>query len=354
MRMRSWAAAAVAVHLQETVTAISFPYFSPNQIFGLYPRASAQCGNDATLNPCGNGRPVGWCCPLTTNCLSISNAGTDTVICCPQGSDCTTIQTISCDMSFQDAGKYPTSSVHTANLTLGLPACGSQCCPLGYGCGTNASGAPTCRLLPTSRTSNSSFVSSTTAGPSGTLTSTLNPTSTRPIANGTTKGTQSLSSGTVAAIVVPILLVFFAVAGVLIWCSTRKSKRKKISAPIYDPQRSARTDFVNRYHARARHTGGTPRSPEQHAASSSSRPETSGSQSALVSGGAATGIPPRHVERTQSSPGPAGSNVPPPAQQGYYSARVLPSVPGRSSPAGISTGPGPGQGYTLPRSTFSP
>lgn len=77
--------------------------------------------------------PANFCCPTGRTCLSLA-AGT-TLLCCPTGESCAKIETISCDISRQDAGRDQNSRIKTTALTSVLPKCGPDaCCPFGYSC----------------------------------------------------------------------------------------------------------------------------------------------------------------------------------------------------------------------------
>lgn len=77
--------------------------------------------------------PANFCCPTGRTCLSLA-AGT-TLLCCPTGESCAKIETISCDISRQDAGRDQNSRIKTTALTSVLPKCGPHaCCPFGYSC----------------------------------------------------------------------------------------------------------------------------------------------------------------------------------------------------------------------------
>lgn len=77
--------------------------------------------------------PANFCCPTGRTCLSLA-AGT-TLLCCPTGESCAKIETISCDISRQDASRDQNSRIKTTALTSVLPKCGADaCCPFGYSC----------------------------------------------------------------------------------------------------------------------------------------------------------------------------------------------------------------------------
>ncbi|KAF2669566.1 hypothetical protein BT63DRAFT_425264 [Microthyrium microscopicum] len=367
--MRTLTLWALAATLGLPVTSAAALTFLGDHVFGLsnlHARDSAQCGGDATLTPCGGSRPANWCCPSTTQCLTLNNTGTQAVICCPNGSSCATIQPITCDITFEDATKYPSSSVHIANLSMALPVCGSSCCPIGFECQTGLSGAaPFCRILA------ATLGSTTSVSPSGTTTLPNNATRTStstptiPVFHSPGKKTNT---GVIVGAVVGGIVVIAAIVFCCFFFRRKVKTRKQISEPIYNPQQAARSDFLNRY--RARHPGPlSPRSPMSLRSPSKlfspNRPETSDSRTPLTStlaspserGGVRTVYPPQRpptaAQRAKSS---GGSGLPSNMEQ--YSARILPSVPGGSASRSRQGTPTPGsspkQGMTLPNSRFSP
>ncbi|KAK1769629.1 hypothetical protein QBC33DRAFT_328801 [Phialemonium atrogriseum] len=82
--------------------------------------------------------PSGFCCPAGQQCLAL--AGNTTLLCCPDDSGCTTIVPISCELSLQDADKYPEATIKTTALHGILGHCGDgTCCPFGYSCSADGS-----------------------------------------------------------------------------------------------------------------------------------------------------------------------------------------------------------------------
>ncbi|KAL2756402.1 hypothetical protein ACRALDRAFT_2059530 [Sodiomyces alcalophilus JCM 7366] len=144
---------------------------------------SAVCGVD-NYRQCSGGLDEGLCCAENRACVFL--AGGSTVVCCPDSS-CDQLAPISCDVSLQDASKYPQRQLKTTALQAELPRCGENCCPFGYTCNDEGqcdmnedqSKRPSERSAEPSsstRTAISSVVTSilsTTISPSDTTTSTV-------------------------------------------------------------------------------------------------------------------------------------------------------------------------------------
>jgi hypothetical protein len=80
--------------------------------------------------------PTAFCCRSGEKCIYL--AENTTLLCCPTTEACMEIKPIPCDLSLQDASRYPNSSIKSTVLTGQLPRCGaSACCPWGYGCRNN-------------------------------------------------------------------------------------------------------------------------------------------------------------------------------------------------------------------------
>jgi hypothetical protein len=208
-------------------------------------RRGSTCGDPSLIANCGANYPSNWCCPANSNCLSLNNTAASAVICCPQGNSCTSIQPITCEVSFQDATQFPNASLHLSNLTLSLPACGSNCCPLGYSCADGGNLGFYCSMLDSTKAAPSSSVVPSRLP---TSTSSVSPTS-AVAANHTSTASKSSSpkskGGAVAAGIITTLVIIAAIAfGVWWWMKRKDRRKKKISEPIYDPQRAARTDFL--------------------------------------------------------------------------------------------------------------
>jgi hypothetical protein len=243
-----WALAATSA--PSVVAAAAFSA-AGNDIFGpgIHARQANSCGGDLTLSTCGNGRPSNWCCPKTSQCLDLNNVGTQAVICCPAGNNCGTIQTIACDTNLVDASKVINSALHIANLTVALPTCGSQCCPLGFECQTGVNNKPNyCRALDkTFQPQSSSTASSTSSQESATVVPTIG---TSPSASADASTAGPVSNGPdgkiIAAVIIPIAIIVLAIMIGLLWFCRKSKSKRKISDPIYDPQMAARTDFLGR------------------------------------------------------------------------------------------------------------
>jgi len=102
----------------------------------LFERDANTCptSSTTTFTVCNKpGLPSNFCCPSSTNCYPFND--NHSVICCPTGKDCSTISTISCDLTKQNATAFPTSLIYTTNLSgVTLPSCNGACCPQGYQC----------------------------------------------------------------------------------------------------------------------------------------------------------------------------------------------------------------------------
>ncbi|KAK5660046.1 hypothetical protein OQA88_13515 [Cercophora sp. LCS_1] len=83
-----------------------------------------------------SGGPVpceeGFTCPSGQTCLW--TAAKTTLLCCPPGFACNKLESIPCDITFQDANKHPESVLKTVALSCRLPTCREKCCPFGYTC----------------------------------------------------------------------------------------------------------------------------------------------------------------------------------------------------------------------------
>lgn len=98
---------------------------------GVVARDDNTCASDPDLQACPTGLP--FCCPQKSTCKA-TTPDNSTVICCPEGQDCQFISPITCDLSQQDASKFPKNPLHTTKLDAELPQCDDQCCPLGFSC----------------------------------------------------------------------------------------------------------------------------------------------------------------------------------------------------------------------------
>ncbi|KKK12423.1 hypothetical protein P175DRAFT_0235973 [Aspergillus ochraceoroseus IBT 24754] len=87
----------------------------------------------SNYNRCsGSGLPDNFCCSSSSTCVTVDSGSS--VICCPSGQSCAYIQTITCDVSQQNATLYPDAVIKTTRLDDKLPTCGDSCCPFGYTC----------------------------------------------------------------------------------------------------------------------------------------------------------------------------------------------------------------------------
>ncbi|KAG7002221.1 hypothetical protein G7Y79_00028g062420 [Physcia stellaris] len=146
---------------------------NPEQALQLLSRQNNQCATPNYSSCNKPGLPGNFCCASNQQCIAFNN--NKSAICCPSGKDCKTIEPVTCDISKQDAGKFPASGLHTTDLTGSLEKCGSNCCPKGYSCETNH-----CAMQSSSSTSKAS--------------STTTPTSTGSATKSTTSTSASTSS----------------------------------------------------------------------------------------------------------------------------------------------------------------
>ncbi|KIW98895.1 uncharacterized protein Z519_00558 [Cladophialophora bantiana CBS 173.52] len=89
--------------------------------------------------------PENFKCPSGNNCVSLDNSSS--ALCCPESSTCDNIQTVSCDVSSQNATANPTAGIFTTRLGDKLPQCGDKCCPFGYSCIEQPSGPSVCSII---------------------------------------------------------------------------------------------------------------------------------------------------------------------------------------------------------------
>ena len=253
------------------------------------------CGGDSSLHSCGAGFPLSFCCPPNTNCLITNGTQDVAAVCCPDGFTCGKVDTITCNISLQNADLFPANPVHTLNLTSTLPLCANgQCCPLGYECGSSGE----CNALPASVTSAPSSSSTLVTSSAGELTTMITPPPTT-FSSATSKSTStsrvdptatlssrptsssaliappsgSTNGGLIAAGVVPGLVVAAVLAGALFFFLRRRKRSRgikeisprafekpgspfgssakgakskwQISGPITQPQYTNRTEFYH-------------------------------------------------------------------------------------------------------------
>jgi len=225
-------------------------------------REPAVCGGDATLGACGSPFPSDFCCPLdTTTCTAVNETSFTSVICCPAGQDCSRIAPITCDVTLQNAALFPSSPIHTINLTEPLPTCGDACCPFGYQCQNNACAA--LDAITESTTPSTKAQSSLTPTAAGLTTSIPSlPSEHQPsFLSNQSSVRPDLSPGRlfVAGFIPGILLGAAMVALVLWWLSRRSTGQRnwgslfskqirpahhrQISGPIAQPDLGERTLF---------------------------------------------------------------------------------------------------------------
>lgn len=87
--------------------------------------------------------PDNFCCQSGSTCVSL--AGNTTLLCCPADTNCTIITPMGCQIDLYNADLHPDSMVKTTVLNGVLGHCGTgTCCPFGYDCGVDSSGAAAC------------------------------------------------------------------------------------------------------------------------------------------------------------------------------------------------------------------
>ncbi|KAI1341539.1 hypothetical protein F5Y15DRAFT_359378 [Xylariaceae sp. FL0016] len=235
------------------------------------------------------GLPANFCCNNDSTCTVL--AGNTTVLCCPSGSDCSTIQPITCNLTFQDPAANPSAEIKTTVLDGKLETCDSGCCPFGYHCVDHnciknedqtqkpEGGASTGDGKPTT-----SATSDPTAG--GTSAASVKPTNTA-VDGGVAGGAESAapSSDTpdataartmntaaiVGGVVGGIVALIAIIAAIMLLRHRRKQKAAKkrlsssssfgnfISQPI--PQNeytSGRSDFISKTQAQSSSIASTP------------------------------------------------------------------------------------------------
>ncbi len=232
-------------------------------MMGLFERDVNSCptSSTTTFTACNKpGLPSNFCCPSSTNCNPFND--NHSAICCPTGKDCSTISTISCDLTKQNATAYPTSLIYTTNLSgVILPSCNGACCPQGYECqgsdcvlvsapsSTRSASAPSSTSSATNTPTSSSVVStvSTFAPASGSNNSVA-------IAHCNAFPPTAVIAGFFPGVAAGILL---ALAGMCL-CGHRSRKERtaqsspdissvaaSISDPIYN-QGNGRNEFLRR------------------------------------------------------------------------------------------------------------
>lgn len=219
---------------------------------------SCAIGDNLNLRPCLT-RP--FCCQSGTSCIE-PIAAPNTVLCCPNGQDCARIQPIACNINLQDESQYPNATVHSSDLSVTLPTCGTACCPSGYSCVNRQcvlllnsdissmalSSSPT-MMSGTSTSTNSarSSASIATSAVVATTVSAISPFASQPIAitstasSTTPKGAATNAPitttskgksyvGTIAGVVVGLLIGSLAVAALVFVLLRRQRDRKERKA----------------------------------------------------------------------------------------------------------------------------
>ena len=210
------------------------------------------CGGVPGLLQCGTGFPFEFCCPSSSTCTPLNSTDVIAAICCPKGADCSFIQPITCDVNQLNATLHPDNQIHLSDTKgIELPKCGTQCCPLGYGC---AGGMCSAEAAAPSSTSTSVATATSTSTPtkSPSVSQTEAPTA-APIVTEQGFNGRSFVAGLFPGLVIGAL----GTLG-LIWVIKKRRERQSkerfsgdfghvartISDPIYDPQYSQRSDFI--------------------------------------------------------------------------------------------------------------
>ena len=295
---------------------------SAAQAIGLVARQADVCGGDDDLNQCGSELPDNFCCPKGTECLPADRGRT--VICCPSGQNCSFVKPVTCDISQQNATRFPSNLVHTTELDSDLISCGSSCCPGGYACQSGM-----CAF----RKDISRPISSTTSSTASPLTSSTSLSSTVPASSESSSDESAASEGSsnddnsfpATAVIVGIIsgIAFCALLAALIIFLRRRRRRlankssrspstitsldpnvRNVSEPMSHPMFGQRTDFLRRPNDDANPMQGTPE-----AQSYKSSGETPGSRS---TGGVREHVPPLMISTgTPSPPNAAASYLSP-------------------------------------------
>ncbi|GAM89251.1 hypothetical protein ANO11243_072880 [Dothideomycetidae sp. 11243] len=199
------------------------------------------CGGESSLRACGAGFPTSFCCPTNARCLPANSTGIVAVICCPDGQDCDFVEPINCNITLQNALLFPTSAVHTLNLTENLPQCGSQCCPLSYGCVNDTCVAHNGKaVIPSYPSSMSSVLASPTSSSTKTShssTSTTISTGTSSTAESSTQfNGRSFATGFLHGIIIGAAVLF----ALLFYLASRRISGSRASKQdLYESNRDA-------------------------------------------------------------------------------------------------------------------
>ena len=254
---------------------------STAQAIGLVARQAEVCGGNDDLNQCGSGFPDSFCCPKDSECLSVDRGRT--VICCPSRQNCTFLRPVTCDISQQNATRFPSKLVHTTELDADLVSCGSSCCPGGYSC---QSGMCALRREISQPVSSTTSRTSSTASPTSSSTS-LSSSSSASDSTDTPSSEPAVSDGSsddsndfpATAVIVGIVsgVAFCLLLAALIFYVRRRRKRlaaknsrspstitsldpnvRNVSEPMSHPMFGARTEFLRRPNDEPIQTYGTP------------------------------------------------------------------------------------------------
>ncbi|KAL3466550.1 hypothetical protein BJX64DRAFT_230953 [Aspergillus heterothallicus] len=156
------------------------------------PRADS-CPSDS--QQCiGTGLPDNFCCSSSSTCVTIDSGSS--VICCPDGQDCTYIEPITCDVTKQDADRFPNNVIKTTRLNDDLPTCGDSCCPFGYTCQGDFCAMDDTPSSSSSTSTRSTTTEATTSTPTSRSTSTSDTTSTEPSESSTATTDEAASEST--------------------------------------------------------------------------------------------------------------------------------------------------------------
>ena len=261
--------------IAQLTTALSTAQRAANMM-NLFERSEltgrAQTCSISGYTPCNkNGLPGNFCCPSTSQCIPFNNG--KSAICCPQGRDCSKIQTISCDLTQQNATAHPSSQLFTTDLTTNMQTCGDKCCPQGYSCNNgqcaissgsaSASSAPssaaTSSKSSTPTSSNASSASSKSqpsSPPTGSSSASNNTASAHPQSHCSQFPAAGLVVGFFAGLAAGLILAF---VGMCCFGPRRRNRdppqspdissvAASVSDPIYQPQQANafRSDFLRR------------------------------------------------------------------------------------------------------------
>ncbi|KAJ2904021.1 uncharacterized protein MKZ38_008953 [Zalerion maritima] len=110
----------------------------------LFSRDGDQC-YQSNYTPCsGSDLPSYFCCGEGYDCITL--AGDTSVLCCPEDAtqNCIAVEPMGCITDWDEYLQGEGNEFFTTATDQDLPACGSQCCPFGYSCGTNGDGSDIC------------------------------------------------------------------------------------------------------------------------------------------------------------------------------------------------------------------